>query len=58
MIIVIVIVIENIYAYAIGNCSLDFVVVLGKPLNSINSAQLYFVSCYQTYHLQLGKSKL
>ena len=52
---IIVIVIENIYAYAIGNCSLDFVVVLGKPLNSINSAQLYFVSFY---HFQLGKSEL
>ena len=34
---VIVIVIENIHAYVIGNCNLNFVIVIGKSITSLNS---------------------
>ena len=52
---VIVIVIENIHAYVIGNCNLNFVIVIGKSITSLNIVSLYFVCCY---HVQLGKRAL
>ena len=52
---VIVIVIENIYASVIGNCNLNFVIVIGKSITSLNIVSLYFVSCY---YVQLGKRAL
>ena len=52
---VIVIIIENIYASVIGNCNENFVIVIGKSITSLNIVSLYFVSCY---HVQLGKDAL
>ena len=43
---VIVIIIENIYAFVIGNCNYNFVIVIGKSITSLNIVSLYFVSCY------------
>ena len=35
-----VIVIEDIHAYVIGNCNLNFVIVIGKSITSLNSVCL------------------
>ena len=43
---VIVIVIENIHAYVIGNCNLNFVIVIGKSITSLNIVSLYLFAVF------------
>ena len=38
---VIVIIIENIYASVIGNCNENFVIVIGKSITSLNIVSLH-----------------
>ena len=48
---VIVIVIENIHAYVIGNCNLNFVIVIGKSITSLNMSHCILLAVIMlSYH--------
>ena len=37
---------ENIHAYVIGNCNLNFVIVIGKSITSLNIVSLYLLAVF------------